>query len=276
MTPLAQAIANALTDPKKRGVPMLQPSSHQFVFKLLEARCFDVTAVKEMASDLGSNMLLSGKRGATLAFLPAPITFIEHTEQLTTLSGTALSGGRMGWMLIESPDKISAEVYQFVRPNVTEEVRGAYLGKMCFEERLGFVASESVLKSPQYEGAANFTFGGLFGFLAMINTPRVVSRREHPPHVGLQRKLAAYHGVPGKFPLHPWSEIVLEVSPPASDNGEYAPRLTGAKALHFCRAHLRIRLGRLEMVSAHWRGDATLGIKPSRYRVVPKRSDVAA
>ena len=271
MTPLAQAIANALTDPKKRGVPMLQPSAHQFLLKVLEARCFDVTAVKDMASDLGSNMLFSGKPGATLAFLPAPITFIEQAEPFTTLPG-----GRMGWMLIEGPDKISAEVYQFVRPNFTEGVRGAYLGEMCLHERLGFVVDQSVLRRPNDEGAANLTFKELFGFLAMINTPRVVSRREHPPHIGLQRKLAAYHGVPGKFPLHPWSEIVLEVSPPASDGGECAPRLTGAKALHFCRAHLRIRLGRLEMVRAHWRGDATLGIKPSRYRVVPKRSDVAA
>jgi hypothetical protein len=73
----------------------------------------------------------------------------------------------------------------------------------------------------------------------------------------------------GTFPLRAWTEIVLEVTPPseagALDPGE--AHLTGRRALHFCRQHLRIRGGRLELVKAHWRGDAAIGIKQSRYRV---------
>jgi hypothetical protein len=41
------------------------------------------------------------------------------------------------------------------------------------------------------------------------------------------------------------------------------------RALHFVRAHLRLRLGRVELVRPHWRGDAQLGIKRPAYLVAP-------
>jgi hypothetical protein len=47
---------------------------------------------------------------------------------------------------------------------------------------------------------------------------------------------------------------------------------TGAgmpRALHFVRAHLRLRLGKIELVRPHWRGDAQLGIKRPAYLVTP-------
>jgi hypothetical protein len=73
----------------------------------------------------------------------------------------------------------------------------------------------------------------------------------------------------GTFPLRAWTEIKLEVCPPkwAGDLPENETHFTGTRALHFCRAHARIRLGRLEFVRAHWRGDPALGIKRSRYRL---------
>ena len=105
--------------------------------------------------------------------------------------------------------------------------------------------------------------------LAFINTPRVIGRRQHMPHRGMQRRLTQARGGVGTFPLHAWTEIKLEVTPPRddSDEGPAEAHLTGRRALHFCRAHLRIRNGQLERVRAHWRGDASLGIKQSRYRV---------
>lgn len=272
MTPLAQAIANDLTLPLNRRTI----EHHPVVPKLLEAHCFDVTAVREVAIDLGQAMFKNVKKSATLAFLPAPVTWIEERNNDICA----------GYLLIERPEKFLADVYLLYRLQDFQTLQRKLFkhchfgGTIKLQKNIGYEGGdESVLYDKNGYimhrlGPKPLAF--LYGALAIINTPRVVSRREHPPHVGLQRKLAAYHGVPGKFPLHPWSEIILEVSPPASHGGEYAPRLTGAKALHFCRAHLRIRLGRLEMVSAHWRGDAKLGIKPSRYRVVPKRSDVAA
>ena len=108
----------------------------------------------------------------------------------------------------------------------------------------------------------------LYGLLAIINTPRVIMRRQHMPHAGLQRALIASRRITGKYPLLAWQELQLKVQPPDIDESDHEAHLTGARALHFCRAHLRIRLGRLELVSAHWRGDPALGIKQTRYRVV--------
>lgn len=106
--------------------------------------------------------------------------------------------------------------------------------------------------------------------LVLINTPRIIGRRQFMPHRGLERDLTRSMGV-GKFPLHAWTEIRLEVAKPTEiDDGEpHEAHLTGRRALHFCRAHLRVRLGQLEYVSPHWRGDPALGIKQSRYAVVP-------
>ncbi|GLK86659.1 hypothetical protein GCM10017653_47290 [Ancylobacter defluvii] len=115
----------------------------------------------------------------------------------------------------------------------------------------------------------------LTAFLAFINTPRIIGRRQHMPHRSLERKLVAQRAVVGKFPLHAWTEIKLHVTPPEdlSDELSHEAHLTGERALHFCRAHLRIRLGKLEVVRGHWRGDAALGIRRSRYVLQgPERS----
>lgn len=70
----------------------------------------------------------------------------------------------------------------------------------------------------------------------------------------------------GREPLLSYREIVLKVTP-----GERsASRGNGAgagKALHLCRAFMRVRLGRVEMVRAHWRGDRARGVKLASYRV---------
>lgn len=108
--------------------------------------------------------------------------------------------------------------------------------------------------------------------LALINTPRVIGRRQHMPHRGLERSLLASRKTVGEFTLQPWTEIKLEVERPSEDVGGDPmgeAHLTGQKALHFCRSHLRVRLGQVEIVRAHWRGDAALGIRQSTYTVVP-------
>lgn len=113
----------------------------------------------------------------------------------------------------------------------------------------------------------------LYAALAIINTPRLIGRQTHQPHRGLEKALLAQRKVIGSFPLHAWTEIKLEINAPKDATGDPAMEghLTGEKCLHFCRAHLRIRIGQLEIVRAHWRGDAALGIKQSRYGVVPPR-----
>lgn len=109
----------------------------------------------------------------------------------------------------------------------------------------------------------------VFGALAFINSPKIIGRRQHMPHKGLERELLKNQKVIGSFPLHAWTEIALDVTPPkeAAGQHEFEAHLTGRRALHFVRSHLRIREGRLQFVKSHWRGDAALGIRQSRYTV---------
>lgn len=104
--------------------------------------------------------------------------------------------------------------------------------------------------------------------LAIINSPRIVGRRTHAPHKGLERELKHSPGV-GIGPLHDWHEIKLEVTKPRDihDGEPHADKITGKRALHFCRKHIRIRLGKLEYVRAHWRGDPSIGIRRATYAV---------
>src|SRR5262245_13627020 len=42
--------------------------------------------------------------------------------------------------------------------------------------------------------------------IILINSPRIIGRKQHMPHAGLERQLT--RGLAGgKFPLHPWTEI---------------------------------------------------------------------
>ncbi len=89
-------------------------------------------------------------------------------------------------------------------------------------------------------------------------------------HAGLQRDLARALGKPpGPF-LRPWTEVVLDVSPPASPDGAAdpaEPRPSGGHALHLYRAHLRLRGGGVEFVRPHWRGDPAHGVAQRTYRL---------
>ena len=60
----------------------------------------------------------------------------------------------------------------------------------------------------------------LYAALALINSPKVIGRRQHLPHAGLERKLTKSMGMTGKFPLHAWTEIFLDIGEPhdTSDN----------------------------------------------------------
>jgi hypothetical protein len=229
--------------------------------QLSEYHFFDVSSVLEMARDLG-NRFVRNRPVGTMAFLPA---------QKTALDLGVIGGTRFGVLLEEVDDgavmsMVTSDSHKyFIRP-------AAWMG-------LGDSASnEFRMGDPSdlaYQAVGRMV-PLIYGALALINTPRVIGRRQHMPHAGLQRRLAAARGMVGKFPLRAWTEIVLEVTPPKEAGPElHEARLTGGKCLHFCRAHLRIRNGCLEFVSPHWRGDPALGIKQTRYAVVPPRQRAA-
>lgn len=95
-----------------------------------------------------------------------------------------------------------------------------------------------------------------YALLGMINTPRIFQRIVHQPHAGLQRKMVAAKSLIGKFPLGAWTEILLKV--PAPEGGPKSTSgtdgyLSGERALHWCRAHLRYRLGHRRAQLMPWR-----------------------
>jgi len=210
----------------------------------------------------------------TFGFLPAPNTWLE-------------------WKVPEAPSKRNRRAVLLKQaPEPMEDRAGVMreaVGVSLFEHQaaigIGFLIpktgdfclEEEAMRNWLKVGrdplqAASALMGITQTVLVLINSPRIIGRRQYMPNVGLERELTRGFGR-GKFPLHAWTEIKLEVAkPPEIDDGEpHEAHLTGRRALHFCRKHIRIRNGQLEYVSAHWRGDPALGIKRARYSVKPGR-----
>jgi hypothetical protein len=94
-----------------------------------------------------------------------------------------------------------------------------------------------------------------------MNSPRLVRMKD------ISRvKLNQHRMRGGKFPLLCHSEVSVDLNRPNID----ALQLDSdgsRKALHWVRAHLRFRLGSWEIVSPHWRGDPSIGIKLPAYKL---------
>lgn len=262
MTPLAHAIVadSTLTlrkrkhDAAARGLRLLD-----------DVHFFEVSEVFSVAGDLADRMddsvIVAGQR---LAFLPAPRTWIEY----------AWAGGRIAMLLEQDRDLATVTAVAMRRAGGALRIESDIVRLPLLNSvSLGrvFFAKRTWCSDPSNSGGGIGVF--LYAVLSMINTPRVIGRRVHQPHAGLQRKIASAHSMPGKYPLQAWHELVLEVKPPR-DESDSDPRqtiLTGGKALHFVRAYLRIAGGQLQLVASHWKGDPALGLKQTRYRVIPDR-----
>jgi hypothetical protein len=235
---------------------------------------FDCTDVLEMALDLACTLDADRISGANFVFLPADRTWIEFScRDVERID----SDGRWAVLLEKNGSVFDVSRVYLDETGIGISTRFATI-HATGSDRLGEVDFiRSKINGQDGIDELGRLANIIIALLSFINTPRIIGRRTHLPHAGLQRKLATARGMVGKFPLQAWTEIVLEVTPPKVDDGEpHETRLTGAKARHFVRCHLRIRLGRLELVSPHWRGDAALGIKQSRYRMTPPRSGRAA
>lgn len=271
MTPIAQMLAkDSLLPVKQRRYG--SGADELGIFD--ELHFFEVTNVFKAACDLANTIVR--RPHETLmryAFLPAPRTLLEFRSGSVKSPRSAF--------LLEQADETSATVRQvwldadgsmwFSGPSLVLPLIGS-------DEPLGhYHIMRNAWKPEGVEHSLTHAFAGIiYALLAMINTPRIIGRRQHMPHRGLEKSLLANRGVAGRFPLQAWTEIVLEVRPPQSESGEpHEAHFTGQRALHFCRCHLRIRLGRLELVSAHWRGDGALGIKQTRYRLELPRGRAA-
>ena len=221
------------------------------------------------------------------SFLPAPVTWIERKYDW----------GRVGALLHSAKLMPDAKLTSLLAE--LDDLDGIAIRQVWFDQASGefgmfppigilFCDGENVVAplagklddesdaecDERYEESSIYARGATAA-LAIINSPSVIGRRQHEPHAGLQRELARQHNTVGKFPMECWTEIKLEVTPiPNGTDHESGGVMTGRRALHFCRAHLRMRLGRVELVTSHWRGDPAIGIRRGRYTVIPPRQRV--
>jgi hypothetical protein len=206
----------------------------------------------------------------TFVFLPAPKTWIEFNPP----DGK----GRAGVLLQQTTAEIDGVTQDMIAASfytrATAHHVGTFAGHGAYEKVYRPEVNE-LIKTPfrlteDLAEIADWVLVYVPLMLILINSPKIIGRQTFMPNRALEREATKEFG-PGKFPLHAWTEIRLQVAKPIEiDDGEpHEAHLTGQRALHFVRAHIRIRLGQLEYVSAHWRGDPALGMKQSRYNVTP-------
>lgn len=253
MTPLARTIV--------RDVILNRRCDRRFrayTQKIMEdTHYFDAAEVCHISYDLMKRLDEDDfQKMSDYIFLPAPKTWIEIVGSTRRIALHLEQSG---------PDILLKAIF---RSELDGQLHFFPYGKVSADLKL--ILDEDIQTAvPQDERSsfANIT-KHVYVLLSMINTPKVFGRRQFMPQYALEKKLTRGLGV-GKFPLHAWTEIKLEVMKPMEiDDGEpHEAHLTGKRALHFCRAHLRVRLGRLEYVASHWRGDPAIGIRQSRYVV---------
>lgn len=274
MTPLAYRITKELTLPVRQRTFLDQGNLTR---DMGDIHCFEISDVFGMVTSQAKILREGQQKSRTIAvddsffFLPAPKTWIEFRFA---------DGRREGVLLIEQEaDGVKYAECVWAVASAAEFASAKTAGILLLNNGVARSCNEDSFPLPRIiegenEGQRLGWCFWLWSVLSIINTPRIIGRRQHMPHRGLERRLVAMKGVVGKFPLHAWTEIKLAITPPkdASGEGSQEAHLTGERALHFCRAHLRIRLGKLEVVRGHWRGDASLGIRQSRYKLTNGRA----
>jgi hypothetical protein len=280
MTPLARQFAEQLILPVKDRLPNWKDTS--FLRESLEdTHFFECTLVEPLIWILHEQLVakFDTELFRNLMFLPAPKTWIEYHCPYDGRMGFLCQTHPSGKMAIITAWKGDPEWSYFIL-GVIHFHDCTFLTRDNFLQDLkdkGEDVSQNIEKPWPFgelavprEEAINTLLRRLMLFVLLINTPRIIGRRQFMPHRAFEKRMIAAKPMIGSFPLHAWTELKLEVSRPPEFDGEiHEDHLTGKKALHFVRKHLRIRRGNLEWVRAHWRGDAALGIKQTRYAVVP-------
>lgn len=277
MTPLAHRIIKDMTLPlKRRTMTFLEPALLAHFRE--EVHCFEVTAVQDLAVDLKNQMLESGLPSIVGAFLPAERTWLEWSAP-----DEFSPKGRIGVMLVRHPNGF-ADVFVTSGDGIPRQ----RLGRLAMSDELAKISvayPEWDLKAekqyiqldpqlptgpyPDDHPAYGFVWT-LYALLLLINTPHVTSHTQHDPHRALAREVLAHRKLLGIFPLQAWTEITLKPGVINSEEQHDAVTgTTGTVALHWTRAHRRRIHGVWTVISDYWSGDGSLGIRQSRYKVVP-------
>lgn len=253
MTPLAHRIIKDLALPAKDRT-WVDGSRVQAMMG--GVHCFDATAVMPLATELARSMYQHGV-SRERAFLPSEKTWLEVRDEYGYRQAVFLWSQANDHALCVQVLE-DGRFHPFTLP-LNEDLGGAK------DRRSRQVILDSIGDCP-----SRLRSDLIYALLAIINTPRLIGRKQHMPHRGLERCLAKAKQTAGIFPLRAWTELTLSVSAmlTEADGTVHEAHYTGEKCLHFCRSHLRVRNGRLEQVKAHWRGNPSLGIKQTRYKLV--------
>lgn len=257
MTPLAQELVNKYYNDPVDG------SVAQYIIQ--DTHFFEVSEVLSLAVQLinACNPRVNDKPGRIdpkLIFLPAPKTWIEWDQRI---QDDYKGRDEQGIAVIRTA---------VILREVDDDDDNYILEVICKRDNNGIVEFhyEPEKLVPKHLGSLSMPILVIYSLLTLINHPKIIGRRQHMPHRGLEKKLlrSRFSGV--QFPLKAWTEITLKVTPTydARRDPFVEAHYTGKRAMHFCRAHLRLWGGELIFVSAHWRGDPSLGIKQSRYKVI--------
>ena len=268
VTPVAHAIVREMCKPLKAR-RLHDPDN--VGARLADAHCFDVSAVRDMA--IGLAVRPADLRDSPTCFLPSPVTVLADGVRLPsggrceTLAVSDVGGVLRLRLLSEQKDGAFqiGSAFAVVHPGGENfDVRAVDLPRDTDDLKVGVVLD-------------------LFlAMLAIINSPHVVARTLRPPHTGLQREVGRARGMGGRYPTLGTTEVKLIVGARDACTTQ-TTRLSGERALHFVRQHMRVVGGTLTLiggvpvrlggdqtlVKAHWRGSPARGIKRSRYRVEP-------
>jgi hypothetical protein len=265
MTPLAAFLAKQIVSrPKHREMFWRDENNlKQLDRSLSDIHCFEVSECVEVMLDMVTKFLYDRdafkveELFADYGFLPAPKTWIEWTDK----------GCRLA-ILFEQVGDFRAKA-TFFHQNTAVPAGFVSLKSQIQEDAAGKPRIPAWLLAEPSDDVAYQILSYAQVMLPLINSPHIIGRRSHDPNRALARKLMRQSA--GSFPLRAWTELLLQVNkPPDIDDGEpHETQLIGQRAFHFVRKHIRIRMGRLELVSAHWRGDIGLGVKQTRYHVAP-------
>jgi hypothetical protein len=239
MTPLAHRIAIETTKPLSARM-LLDPQAH--ARNIGDFHCFECSDVMVLAHDLAKKHAVPTE--GRLAFLPAPRTWLEF-------SGASVEGfpfaKRIAVLLEEDGDdaRVTLAVSERDSPAL---LIGMSLGFMPLHKspEIGLVTAARGIRPESLDLFVQFA-SLIYALLAMINSPRVIGRVTRLPHAGLQRRLAAAKGISGKFPLHATTRMKLHVCERVQDErgSERVSWLSGERALHWVRAHVRPVAGSL-------------------------------
>jgi hypothetical protein len=230
-------------------------------------QCFELSAVAEIGVDVLDNPDWRPQHDAAV-FLPAPLTWLEFRPEKRLNVAR-----RWGFLLTQK----SAEVFEICHATHTDaelSVTPAFIVRVshgsvavdCEETVRQWRLHHPEIEPDHLRKGIEALAWLVMGCLSIINTPAIFKHTEHEPHAGLRRELVRRGLLEPSRRQRPWVEIKLDIRPP-SDLPGGGERMTGTKALHFCRAHMRFRLGKVEWVRSHWRGDASKGVVRHDYRV---------